>query len=127
MPNSFVIILHTGFGPEHYDFMLETGPVLATWQLVRNCLDLGEGESTPARKLPAHRLAYLTCQGPVSGGRGQVLRVCKGAFETLVDDSCRLVVRLDWPDGSARFELACHASADEAGDDWLITRRPVHS
>lgn len=126
MPNSFVIILHTGFGPEHYDFMLETGPVLATWQLARNCLGLGEGESTPARKLPDHRLAYLTYQGPVSGGRGQVLRVCKGAFETLVDDGIRLVVRLDWPDGSARFELARHASG-KARDDWLITRRPLHS
>ena len=127
MPNSFVILLHTGFGPEHYDFMLETGPVLATWRLARNCLDLREGESTPARKLPDHRPAYLTCQGPVSGSRGQVMRICEGAFETLVDDSGRRVVRLDSPDGQAQFKLARRASAGEARDDWLITRQPLRS
>ncbi len=124
MSNSFVIILHTGFGADHYDFMLETGPALATWQIARNCLDLRDGESAPARKLPDHRLAYLTYQGPVSGGRGKVRRVCEGVFETLIDDSHRLVVRLDAPDGPARFELLRDTSA---GDDWVITRRPIHS
>lgn len=124
MSNSFVIILHTGFGADHYDFMLEVGEALATWQTACNCLDLREGESSPARKLPDHRLAYLTYQGPVSGGRGQVRRVCQGTFETLVDDRRRLVVHLDAPDGPARFELVRNTSDD---DDWIITRRPIHS
>jgi len=127
MPNSFVIILHTGFGCEHYDFMLETGPSLATWRLASNCLGLGEGQSAPARKLPDHRPAYLTYEGPVSGGRGQVRRVCQGAFETLVDDGRRLVVRLDSPDGPARLEIARLASAGEGRDEWLITRQALHS
>ncbi len=126
MPNSFVIILHTGFGTDHYDFMLEAGPALATWQLARNCLALGEGESAPARKLPDHRLAYLTYQGPVSGGRGQVKRVCEGTFKTLVDNRHCLVVCLDAPEGQVQFEIARHSSLNEPCDDWLITRMPLH-
>jgi len=124
MPNSFAIILHTGFGADHYDFMLEIGEALATWQIARNCMDLGEGESATARKLPDHRLAYLTYEGPVSGGRGQVRRVCQGTFKTLVDNHRRLVVQLDAPDGPVRFELVRKTSA---GNDWIITRRPIHS
>jgi len=124
MPSSFVIILHTGCGPEHYDLMLEmleAGEALATWRLERNCLDLRPGEALAARKLPDHRRAYLSHQGPVSGGRGRVTRVHAGTYETLDHRPDRLVVRLDSPGASAMFELARTA---EPGDDWRITRWP---
>ena len=124
MPSSFVIILHTGHGPEHYDLMLEmleAGEALATWRLERDCLDLRPSEALAARKLPDHRRAYLSYQGPVSGGRGRVTRVHAGTYETLDRRSDRLVVRLDSPGASATFELARTA---EPGDEWRITRWP---
>ena len=124
MPSSFVIILQTGCGPEHYDLMLEmleAGEALATWRLERDCLDLRPGEALAARKLPDHRRAYLSHQGPVSGGRGRVTRVHAGTYETLDHRPDRLVVRLDSPGASAMFELARTA---EPGDDWRITRWP---
>ena len=124
MPSSFVIILHTGCGPEHYDLMLEmleAGEALATWRIERDCLDLRPGEALAARKLPDHRRAYLSHQGPVSGGRGRVTRVHAGTYETLDHRPDRLVVRLDSPGASAMFELARTA---EPGDDWRITRWP---
>jgi len=124
MPSSFVIILHTGCGPEHYDLMLEmleAGEALATWRLERDCLDLRPGEALAARKLPDHRRAYLSHQGPVSGGRGRVTQVHAGTYETLDRRPDRLVVRLDSPGASATFELARTA---EPGDEWRITRWP---
>ena len=130
MPRAFVIILHTGCGPDHYDLMLEmleAGEALATWQLQRDCLDLSPGDSQTARKLPDHRRAYLSYQGPVSGGRGQVMRVRAGTYETLDRGSGRLVVRLDSPGASVVFELARGAEPGQAGDDWRITRLPLQS
>jgi len=124
MPSAFVIILHTGCGPEHYDLMLEAGESLATWQLHADCLGLRPGDSLTARKLPDHRLAYLSYQGPVSGGRGQVRSIRTGTYETLDRGPDRLVVRLNWPGASAAFELA---RSDQAGDDWRITRLPPQS
>ena len=125
MRSSFVIILHTGFGPDHYDLMLETGEALATWQLERDCLGLGPGEGLTARKLPDHRLAYLNCQGPVSGGRGRVVRVRAGTYETLDSGPDRLVVRLDSPGVSATFGLSRGTEPGQPGDNWLITRLPL--
>ena len=125
MPSSFVIILHTGRGPDHYDLMLEmleTGQALATWQLQQDCLDLRPGEGLAARKLPDHRLAYLSHQGPVSGGRGHVRRIHAGTYETLARGPDRLVLRLDSPGASAAFEFARTAEPGGAGDDWRITR-----
>jgi len=132
MPSSFVIILHIACGPEHYDLMLEAGEALATWRLERDCLDLRPGEALAARKLPDHRRAYLSHQGPVSGGRGRVTLVHAGTYETLDHRPDRLVVRLDSPGASAIFELARTAEPSQAGqpsqagDDWRITRQPLH-
>ncbi len=129
MPNSFVILLHTGFGPDHYDFMLDTGEALATWQLAGDCMDLAEGRSMPARKLPDHRPAYLAYEGPVSRGRGHVRRVREGAFEILDRDESRIVVRLNSLEGAAVFELTGQAApgeSGESGDEWTITRRTSH-
>jgi hypothetical protein len=126
MPSSFVIILHTGLGPDHYDLMLEmleAGESLATWQLQADCLALRPGDSLAARKLPDHRRAYLSYQGPVSGGLGHVSRVHAGTYETLDRGPDRLVVRLDSPNASAEFELTRSANPGQA-DDWHITRLP---
>jgi len=120
MPRAFVIILHTGFGEDHFDLMLESaGGTLRTWQVQRNCLALEPGETIPAARLADHRQAYLTYEGPVSQGRGSVRRVCEGTVETLAESEGRLVMRLIPANAQpTEFELVCRA-----GDDWVLTRR----
>ena len=82
MSRRFVIQFHTTGRGAHYDLMLETDAGLATWQLRRPPADLGP-DGMPARRLPDHRAAYLTYEGPVSGGRGAV-RIFDGG-------ACRLI------------------------------------
>ena len=72
MADAFVIQIHSGCGEPHYDFMLECGEALATWQLARSPEGLAAGGEMPAKKLADHRKAYLICEGPVSRGRGEV-------------------------------------------------------
>ena len=44
--------------------------------------------------LPDHRLEYLDYEGPVSGGRGSVVRWDGGIYETQAEDSGQWVVQL---------------------------------
>lgn len=62
----------------HYDLMLESNQILLTWALAK--WPLAIGESTTARELPPHRLTYLDYEGPISGNRGTVTRVCRGTY-----------------------------------------------
>ena len=86
MPARFVIQLHSAPGGAHYDLMLETEGVLATWRIDRPPTDLGPNERLPAEALPDHRLAYLSYEGPVSRGRGTV-RIFDGGTYHLIDRS----------------------------------------
>lgn len=82
MRRRFVIQFHTTRRGAHYDLMLETDAGLATWQIQRPPADLGP-DGIPAKRLPDHRAAYLTYEGPVSRGRGTV-RIFDGG-------TCRLI------------------------------------
>lgn len=64
----------------HWDFMLEQGDVLATWELHS---PLSPGQTVIATQLPDHRRAYLDYEGDVSGGRGRVACWDRGRFETI--------------------------------------------
>src|SRR4051794_41980056 len=72
----FVVLEHRWDGV-HWDFMLETEGRLRTWAVDA---PIEPGIDLPARALPDHRLAYLTYEGPVSGGRGEVRRGDSGPY-----------------------------------------------
>jgi hypothetical protein len=88
------VILRHELPPEsgrasHWDVMLEERAesgevVLKTWAVERSPDDLAP---QPALRLPDHRAAYLTYEGPVSGGRGEVARWDEGAFELIGDSA----------------------------------------
>ena len=85
------VILHHDHPFPHYDFMLEAGAALRTWRLL--------GEPVPDRPITAealgeHRLAYLDYEGPVSGGRGRVVRWDAGTFVWVVNSADDVQVRL---------------------------------
>jgi hypothetical protein len=76
----------------HWDFMLEAGEVLRTWRL--------ESPPEAGRDMPAvasfdHRREYLDYEGPVSAGRGRVVRWDAGSFHWLEEGAERVVVRLE--------------------------------
>jgi hypothetical protein len=118
MPPKFVIQKHVGHGTDHYDFMLRMGPSLATWQIHRLPQALAVGECEPARKLPDHRLAYLTYEGEVSRGRGRVCPVAAGEYELVVNEPDRCCVDLKSPEVHGRFQLMRQTRED----DWFLRR-----
>ncbi|QEH33535.1 ATP-dependent DNA ligase [Aquisphaera giovannonii] len=86
----FVLLEHEHNGV-HWDFMLEAGGALWTWALRA----LPErGREVVARRLPDHRLAYLSYEGPISGDRGRVRRVAEGTHRTAVAGAGCLKVEL---------------------------------
>jgi hypothetical protein len=70
----------------HWDLMLECGRVLLTWRLAS---PLRPGEVVNAVRVFDHRLFYLDYEGPISGGRGRVVRWAGGSFVWKVQaDDC---------------------------------------
>ena len=71
----YVVLHHTGHGEPHYDLMIgpADGPLvtfrLPAWPVASR---------VTIEPLPDHRAHYLTYEGPVSGGRGEVRRVEAG-------------------------------------------------
>jgi hypothetical protein len=87
----FVILEHD-HPQTHWDFMLESGPVLKTWRL--------DAPPEPGRAVRAeaafdHRPLYLDYEGPVSGGRGSVRRWDGGSFAWELEGENRVRVRLE--------------------------------
>ncbi len=82
--NRFVVLHHSmppsADRPDHWDFMLERGDILATWAV--EALPLSN-EAVDAIKLTDHRLSYLDYEGPVSGNRGEVTRWDFGDYRSL--------------------------------------------
>lgn len=68
-------------GSWHYDWMLETvaGGPLVTFRVMHRP-DACETRWFEAERIDDHRRAYLTYEGAVSGGRGEVERVGAGVL-----------------------------------------------
>ena len=82
----YVILYHQcpAGGPRasHWDLMLQRGEALRTWALPENPADHDE---MTCEALAEHRLEYLTYEGAISGGRGQVTRWDQGTY-TIVEE-----------------------------------------
>ncbi|MCO6436687.1 MAG: hypothetical protein J5J06_06320 [Phycisphaerae bacterium] len=104
MTTRFVILHHRRAQGEHWDFMLEAGDVLMTWQLSREPTG-PEALPIPARRIADHRKAYLDYEGPVSGNRGTVTRVESGTFELLSQIPDRIEFRLAGEKFVGRFAI----------------------
>jgi hypothetical protein len=75
----------------HWDFLLEAGSALRTWRLAE---EPRRGQAIRAELLPDHRSLYLDYEGPISGGRGRVLRWDAGTFDWEQDTNDQVRVRL---------------------------------
>lgn len=77
----FVVLRHEGYGPAHYDVMFESAE--RPHRLITFRCDewpISAGASVELIQIADHRRAYLTFEGPLSGGRGIVKRVDEGAY-----------------------------------------------
>ena len=103
----FVLLFHdcpAGYDrPSHWDFMLEVGSALRTWALSELpntweaayekspsskslCRPLAAGDVVEAQQLGDHRLAYLEFEGPLTRGRGSVIRIDTGSYRELTGE-----------------------------------------
>lgn len=125
---------------DHFDLMIENPDLvedehsLSTWQMAvwpfarhqRIC------------QLPAHRIAWLDLEGPVSGERGFVKRVCRGQCHVLSRTSDQWIVRFQtvdlvphdpeladaWPGNQMEVELVLENCGDlNIIDYWQISVR----
>ena len=97
----FVLLYHqcpSGYTRRaHWDFMLEVGSSLQTWAIAElpaewrearahtealhlDCAPTAKGNQVQAEQLGDHRREYLDYEGPVSGGRGHVVRIDGGTY-----------------------------------------------
>jgi hypothetical protein len=117
MPAGFVIHLHSGFGPTHYDLMIECDGALATWQFQDSPCAIGQGGAISCVKIADHRLAYLDYQGPVSGNRGEVTAVDSGQAEILDRTDARWLVRLAGEKKALRGTFELRRQSDR---EWVL-------
>lgn len=110
----FVILEHD-WPTRHWDLLLEAGDVLRAWRL---SADPEPGRDVPAEPNADHRLAYLDYEGPVSGGRGTVVRWAAGTFEWVEDEP-----------GAAAIDFMAHGMAgrlvlEQRGEGWVCRLTP---
>jgi hypothetical protein len=102
-PLRFAILHHTGYGPAHYDLLLERSPRsplvafrLPVWPITHR---------TRITPLKDHRREYLEYEGPVSGDRGQVRRVAEGTCAHTAVDERQTRMALSTSAGNTTFVL----------------------
>ena len=85
----YVILHHTGWPdhPNHYDFLLQLNPGRddndRALKAFATTADLFPAVGSRFTMNEDHRRAYLDYEGPVSGGRGSVVRVDHGTLRWL--------------------------------------------
>jgi hypothetical protein len=87
----FVVLEHDSPRGLHWDLLLETAGVLATWALPR---PPEPGLTLEAEALPDHRPAYLDYEGKLSGDRGSVSRWDQGTYDLERWDASSIAVIL---------------------------------
>ncbi len=116
MRSRFVIQIHTGHGPTHYDLMVRRGDALATWQFADDPRAADRG-GLACERIADHRLAYLDYEGPVSRGRGEVRIADAGSCELLEDGDDRWRVRFEGRELRGEFRLIRSGQSE----GWLLS------
>ena len=110
----FAVLEHDSPRGLHWDFMIQRGPVLATWALSLPPNSVG---AHPASALADHRVEYLDYEGPVSGGRGSVARWDRGEYRVKSEGESELVLLLR---GDRLRGVATLVSPDAKASEWLF-------
>ncbi len=102
--NKFVIQKHTKCADVHWDLMLESGDCLQTWRL-----DKGPGQilnsTAEAIKIIDHRLKFLTYEGPVNNGEGNVQIAEAGTYQITSQTNDKIEMDLGGQILTGKFRL----------------------
>lgn len=121
MDGSFAILEHSSCGLVHFDFLLEDGDILATWQFERSPADIEPGSQQSCQKIQDHRLLYLTYEGEVSSGRGEVCRVEQGRYEQIEAGETHWRFKLQGEIMRGDFSLTRQGNTDQ----WILARNEL--
>ncbi len=91
----FVVLHHTGVETPHFDLLIQWAEVslLYAWRVVAE--PKGWERDVAAERMADHRAIYMTYEGAISGGRGEVKRVAAGSAEVVEVGGGRVVVKLE--------------------------------
>jgi hypothetical protein len=100
MPPYVVLRHQTPDGSAHLDWMLATtddlpDPDVRSLVTFRTPVIPGQADAFDAERIPDHRVHYLTYEGPLSGGRGDVRRIAAGSVVWIRNDDAAMTVCLD--------------------------------
>lgn len=116
-------------GSAHVDWMLARDDAgadpLITFRLDEPPWDCPPGGVVTATRIADHRPVYLTYEGAISGGRGTVHRLGRGAIEAWSDDVGARggwAVTVAWEGRAAPQMLEC---VPVGGDAWSIRALPM--
>jgi bifunctional non-homologous end joining protein LigD len=110
--SKFVVQEHSKGGKVHWDLMLEVGDVLKTFRLELPPDELLR-QKTRAKKIFDHPLKFLTYEGSVNDGRGNVKIADAGTYHALSEGENCWELQLDGSVLKGKFILA-HLE----GDKW---------
>ena len=113
----FVLHKHGGYGPTHWDLMLEIDDALATWRIGVDPLAISPDGEIDTARIHDHRKAYLDYSGEVSGGRGRVASQDSGGLSIASCDDDLWTFELGGSILQGRFELRRIAD-----DRWMLQK-----
>ncbi len=114
----------------HVDWMIASEPSgrepLVTFRVGCRVDEIAAGQRVLAHRIDDHRPAYLTYEGPISGGRGTVKRLARGTVVSWQRTGDRWRMEIEWcdPNGLRCQDLRLtrrEASAEAPGEVWVIT------
>ncbi len=109
-PRKFVIQEHATADSAHWDLMLESGNTLLTWRLDKNPAEINS--PSEALKIFDHPLKFLTYEGPVNKGKGQVQIADAGTYEVIHENDERIELDLHGQILKGKFTLT-HIEEDK--------------
>lgn len=103
----FVISEHTTPDGVHWDLMLEMDDVLWTWRLNSLPEDL-KNKPIPAERIHDHPLRFLTYEGPVQNGTGNVMITEKGSYNIIEETDTILTFDLNGNILCGRYSMSSY-------------------
>ena len=113
----FVIQEHSSDSGVHWDLMLETGDILQTYRLDKLPSNTSCNKIN-AVKIFDHPLRFLTYQGPVNKGRGQVTISYAGTYQVTNQDCGLIELQLFGRTLNGTFTLT-----KISNDQWQFTKK----
>ena len=107
----FVIQQHAQGPHIHWDFMLETDGILRTYRLDKSPHMLADNPAACAVKISDHPMKFLTYQGLVNKGLGEVSIADSGIYKIIRQSDERIELDLTGEILKGRFALT-HIEAD---------------